>query len=273
MFTVTKSFANLDAFRRHLDETQNNTAVFGSYYESEKGTRSFTGTGSFVDADGLLRDGDTENARKLNAAAGNGLKSANGDGARVRRFSAVCGGVANVPATVLGLPKSMIQTRKIVYKDSKVLNLIYNTSIDWTVGADEITKVSATLVCAIMGLEKKGYRVNLFVNMSVYEGTGRNKETVAAFVRIKDSGQYLDAKKMAYPLVNPSMLRRHFFKFIEKAAGISNSRWPDGYGHPIKDAAEVAELAKGAGVRSGRVVSFYDIRRMSAPEIMQFVLS
>ena len=109
--------------------------------------------------------------------------------------------------------------------------------------------------------------------MSVYEGTGRDKETVAAFVRIKDSGQYLDAKKMAYPLVNPSMLRRHFFRFIEKAEGITSKRWPSGYGRPVRDAAEVAELAKGAGVRAGRVVSFYDIRTKSAPEIMQFVLS
>ena len=273
MYTFSKSFANLDEFRRYLETAPVNKTAFYSLH-SETQTEQFTGTRSYTAADLLLRDGDEENAKKLRAAVGTGVNSAPWDGTRVRRFSAVCGGVANVPATVLGLPKSMIRTQKITYKDSKVISLIYNISIDCTVKSDEINKVSAALVSAVLGLEKKGYRINLYVCECAYRGAGRNKETLAGFIRIKDSGQYMDLKKMSYPLVNPSMLRRHFFAYTERVPGLTPARsWQDTYGTPIRDAAEVTDLAKSAGLRAGKVVSFYDIRHKGTDEIIKAVLS
>lgn len=267
MYTFSKSFQNLDALRRYLD-TAANSKLFANTNESRTGSEKFTGTASYQAANEMLRDGDAENASKLKAAAGSGLKAASGDGQRVRHYSAVCGGSVNVPNMLMGLPKSMIATKKVIYKDSKVLSLIYNASIDCKVKADEINKVSAYLVNAIMGLEKKGYRVNLYV----MHASTRGNEKCAAFVRIKDSGQYMDVKKMAYPLVNPSMLRRHYFRFLETVPGLKDPLWLYTYGRPVMEKETALDLAKEAGLNVKKIVSFYDIRKMTSPEMMRFVL-
>lgn len=268
----TKVFQNLEGFRRYLDNAKYNE-LFKYEHSSETGRASFTGTADYNTANGLLRDGDTENAKKLAAAAGNGLKSANGDGQRSRRISAVCGGAANVPAVLMGLPKSMIMQKKFVYKDSKVLNLVYSVSIGANINASEINRVSVNLVNAIMGIEKKGYRVNLYVCVCAERRTGRGSEFCNMFVRIKDSGQYMDVKKMAYPLVNPSMLRRHYFRFVETAENIKDSSWVYTYGTPIKDVLKIQDFAKSAGINAKKAVTFYGIQQKTSPEIMQLLLS
>ena len=270
----TKVFSNLEGFRRYLDTAKFND-LFKYEYErsSNTGRASFTGTANYETADGLLRDGDTENAKRLTAATGNGLKSANGDGQRARRVSAVCGGAANVPAVLMGLPKSMIKQQKFVYKDTKVLNLVYSVSIHSGIDASEINRVSINLVNAIMGIEKKGYRVNLYVCVCAERRAGRGSEFCNMFVRIKDSGQYMDVKKMAYPLVNPSMLRRHYFRFVETAENIKNSSWVDTYGTPIRDVLKIQEFAKNAGINAQKVVTSYNIPHETAQAKMQRLIS
>ena len=271
----TKVFSNLEGFRRYLDNAKFNELFKDENDRSSRTGRAyFTGTADYDTADGLLRDGDTENAKKLTAASGAGLKSANGDGQRARRVSAVCGGAANVPAVLMGLPKSMIMQKKFVYKDSKVLNLVYSVSIGANIDADEINRVSVNLVNAIMGIEKSGYRVNLYVCVCAERKyTRRGSEYCNMFVRIKDSGQYMDVKKMAYPLVNPSMLRRHYFRFVETAENIKDSSWVHTYGTPIKDVLKIQEFAKNAGINAKKAVTFYDVREKSAPDIMRLLLS
>ena len=39
---------------------------------------------------------------------------------------------------------------------------------------------------------------------------------VSIMVKIKDAGQYFDGLRVAYPLVNPSFLRRHIFAVLER---------------------------------------------------------
>lgn len=267
MYIFSKSFSNLDGLRRYLD-TASNSKLFEKTNDSKNGSSSFTGTESYSAANDLLRDGDAKNAAKLKAAAGNGLKAAAGDGQRIRHFSSVCGGAVNVPNMLMGLPKSMIAAQKVKYKDSKVVSMVFNASIDCTIEADEINKVSAYLVNAIMGLEKKGYRVNLYV----MHASTRGSEKCAMFVRIKDSGQYMDVKKMAYPLVNPSMLRRHYFRFVETVPGLKDRSWLHTYGRPVMEKDKAADLAKEAGLNIKKIVSFYEVRNMTSPEMMRFIL-
>ena len=265
-YNFVKCFANLDGLRRYL-ETAPKTNLFAYTEHSRTGSRAFTGTDSYEEADNLLRDGDTERAKRLTACIATGLKTGN-DGTRARRYNHVCGGTVNVPAVLMGLPKSMINLQKIQYKNSKVLSFVYSNAIDCSVGESEISEVSARLVCAVLGLEKKGYRVNLYSCICIEDG----HERTGLFLRIKDSGQYMDTKKLAYPLINPSMLRRHAFRFIETAPGLTRSGWTAYYGHPVRDAYTITELAKEAGLTAKKVVTFYDIRRMSAPQIMEYLL-
>lgn len=261
-----KIFNNLDALRRYLDAGEIN-AIFKAANKraSETGSEKFCSTGSWNEANEIMRDGDAKNAALMKAAGG--IKAAAGDGVKTRRYSAVCGGAANVPAMLMGLPKSMIANKKITFKDSKVLNICYNTTVDCGVRAETIIKASSALAGAIMGMEKKGYRVNLYVCCSSESKYCRRVERCAMFVKIKDSGQYMDAKKLAYPLINPSFLRRHYFRFVETSPEIKNENWPFGYGHLIDEKKDLLELAAGAGLNIKDILCLDDIKDKTPAQI------
>lgn len=262
---IVKTFSNLDGFRAYLDTAPENAVFKGMSLYSRKNSESFTGTGSYDEANTLLRDGDAKSAAALKEATVANIKTL-GDGKRTRRFNSVAGGVANVPATIMGLPKSMIRTERVKYKDSKVLNICYNGTAAGSVDKTELRETAARLMGAIVGLEKNGYRVNLYL----YIGSRSGSNSCNMFVRIKDSAQYLDIKKTAYPLINPSMLRRHYFRFVETAPGLTDYRFTGGYGSVIDDETEIKSAAKKAGLVLKKIVSFYDLRRIkSAAAIME----
>lgn len=258
-------FFNLDSFRRYLDAGTVNGIFQKAKKQSETGKIDFCGTETWTEANDLMRDGDSKSAALMKSAGG--IKASAGEGTKTRRYSAVCGGAANVPAMLMGLPKSMIAQKKIVYKNSKVLNICYNLTVDFSVKREDIIRASAALAGAVMGLEKRGYRVNLYVCCASEEG----RDICAFFVKIKDSGQYIDPKKLAYPLVNPSMLRRHFFRYVEIAPGLSDSRWPLGYGHLLRSKNDLQKLASGSGLNLKDIICLDDIKNMNPEKIAEFL--
>lgn len=265
---ITKTFSNLDGLRAYLDTAPENQVFKGRDCGSFTGSERFTGTESYEAANVLLRDGDEKSAAALKTATAARVKTL-GEGRRTRRYASVCGGAASVPAALMGLPKSMIRTEKVTYKDSKVLNVCYNGSASYDISADELKDTAAALMGALMGLEKNGYRVNLYVYFgSECSARGGHYDTCNMFVRIKDSAQYLDIKKTAYPLVNPSMLRRHFLRFVETAPGLKNLYFSIGHGSPISDAGLVDTAAKNAGLHLKKIVSFYELRGLNTAAIM-----
>lgn len=264
---ITKTFSNLDGLRAYLDTAPENDVFKGRDCGSYTGSEKFTGTESYRAANDLLRDGDDKNAAALKAATAARVKTL-GEGKRTRRYNSICGGAANVPAALLGLPKTMIRTEKVSYKDSKVLNICYNGSASCDIEADELKDTAAALMGALMGLERNGYRVNLYVYFGSKASVPRGYDTCNMFVRIKDSAQYLDLKKTAYPLVNPSMLRRHFLRFVEVAPGLKNKCFSWGHGSPISDAGSVDTAAKNAGLHLKKIVSFYELRGLNTSEII-----
>lgn len=259
----TKVFNNLEGLRSFLDGTKENAVFAGKSCGSQTGTLKFTGTEDYQDANTLLRDGDGKNAARLRAATAVHVKTL-GEGKRSRRFNAVCGGAVNVPAALIGLPKTMIRTERVTFKDSKVLNICYNGTAACDVNKTQITDTAAALMGALMGLEKNGYRINLYL----YMGSRRGADSCNMFVKIKDSGQYLDLKKTAYPLVNPSMLRRHYLRFVEVVPGLKNSSFYFGHGSVIDDRGHVENAAKDAGLNLKKIVSFYDLRGKTTAEIV-----
>lgn len=258
-----KTFSNLASFSRFIEEAPVNKEVFRYGLESETGTRSFTGTSSFDEAKTLLRDGDEKNAKKIINVTAPGKITAKD--IRPRRERSYYGGAVNIGAVVTGRPKTMY--RNVMQKiDTKVLTFVYNTSVSCMVEADDIARAAVNLTSAICGIEKKGYRVNLYAGKI---STDRH-ECFAALVKIKDSKTYMDRKKMAYPLINPSMNRRHMFAALERAEGISRD-WADGYGRRA-DEKTSAEAVKRAGIDARRVISYFDICRMDAAGIIDYLL-
>ena len=256
-----KTFANLATFARYLEEAPVNP--FFRVLESETGTRSFTGTNSFAEAKELLRDGDEKNAKKIINVTAPGKVSAKD--IRPRRERSYYGGAVNIGAVVTGRPKTMY--RNVMQKtEAKVLSFVYNTSVSCMVRADDIARAAVNLTSAICGLESKGYRVNLYAGKISID----RDECFAALVKIKDSKTYMDRKKMAYPLINPSMNRRHMFAALERAEGIS-SGWSCGYGRRA-DTKTTEEAVKRAGIDARHVISYFDICNMDAAEIIDYLL-
>lgn len=262
----SKSFASLDAFAGYLDGAE----VQGMFLEerrqaSRTNTEKFTTTSSYEEAADLLKFGDAKNAGRL--SAGVSVPGAVTESIRARRVRCVAGSSVNVAAALAGRPKSMY---KLVRRSvpAKVVNIAYNANIPYTVPASEIVRVASRLASVLLSLEKSGYQVNLYSAVAVY----KDSEAVGLFVRVKSAGQYLDVTRLAYCLVNPSFLRRSFFRFVETLPGLSEPGWVGSYGCTNIDASDVSALAAAAGLAGSRVLSFDDVRRLDEAGIAAAVL-
>ena len=277
MYIYSKSFCNLDSFSRYL-ENRPTKAAFLNRADGPASTKiseyrtEWTGTSSFEEADRLFQYGDEKSAQKMAPAALTKAADVPAVDLRARRVRSVAGFSPNVPAVLQGRPKTMYKLiRQKV--DTKVVTFCYDCASDWTIDSDVRAAAALKLVNTILGIEKKGYRVNLYV-CACMQGSS---EACGAFVKIKDSGAYMDRKKMAYPLINTSFFRRHMFKFIETADGLKEKVWPRAYGYAIdKDEAgqrRRIEIARAAGVNVEKIVSYYDIKDLDEAGIAALLMA
>ena len=220
--------------------------------------RKFAGTDSFAEADNLLKFGDDENAKKIQAAHAN-VKATPGVSERNRLYNSPCGFLPIVPRVLAGVPENMLNIRKEEYRSTKVINVIYNTAVDYRVSAKEIIKTSASVASAINTLEKNGYRVNLYAA----NFTDMRDEPVSIMVKIKDAGQYFDGLRVAYPLVNPSFLRRHIFAVLERMPEIHLT---GSYGIIMSDDDTVKYVSKDM-----IYLSFYKCEGKSVEDIIELI--
>lgn len=231
----------------------------------------WTGTESYAAADRLFQYGDEKSARKMAPAALTKAADVPAIDLRARRVRSVAGFSPNVPAVLQGRPKTMYKlVRQSV--NTKVVTFCYDCASDWTIDSDVRAAAALKLVNTILGIEKKGYRVNLYVCACMKA----KNEACGAFVKIKDSGSYMDRKKMAYPLINTSFFRRHMFKFIETNEGLRDRAWASVYGYAIdKDKAghEMRiKIANSAGVHVQNIVSYYDIKDLDEAGIATLLM-
>lgn len=276
MYIYSKSFCNLDSFAKFLEKGKTGAAFLkredGPSSTKISGYRTeWTGTASFEEADRLFQFGDEKSAKKMAPAALTKAADVPAVDLRARRVRSVAGFSPNVPAVLQGRPKTMYKlVRQKV--DSKVVTFCYDCASDWTIDSEVRAAAALKLVNTILGIEKKGYRVNLYV-CACMKGTD---EACGAFIKIKDSGTYMDRKKMAYPLINTSFFRRHMFKFMETAEGLKERVWSRAYGYAIdKDRAghELRlKIASAAGVHVENIVSYYDIKDLDEAGIATLLM-
>ena len=233
------------------EELQKSTEITSS-------RNSFTGTASFDEADNLLKFGDDDNAKKIQSASINvKAQTTSRVSDKNRLYNSPCGFLPIVPRVLSGVPENMLAVRKEAYKNTKIINIVYNVTAGYSVEADEIIEVSAKVACAIKTLEKNGYRVNLYLACVC----GVNNKTVCITVKTKDSGQYFDTLRAAYPLVNPSFLRRHLSAVLER---IKEIQLTPGYGKVLSDYDAQEYFGK-----DSKYLSFYKCRYMNAEDILK----
>lgn len=142
------------------------------------------------------------------------------------------GATPSVARHLTGNPNSMIHYKKTPQK-TPVISIYKNISFSAFVSATSIIEWGRQAVQVVQAIEAKGIRVNLYVTML----TEYNQDKLVVNTRIKGAGERLSLRKMAYPMVHPSFLRRQMFRVMEntkEATAMTNHS----YGRPILDNIE-----------------------------------
>ena len=229
-----ETFPSLGVFLNTIDSRPMNKVFVDDETECSKtGSKSFTTTKSYEEASELMLHGDSENLKKLVSIDNVDLLKLHGTKKVNRQQKSVCGGFPLVPVYLTGVPKDMLASKKIVTK-TKVINIIYNISVPGSLEASSIVKAGANMVSIIRYLERNGIRVNLYTIWATWDK--RSLHRCAFFVKIKDAGAPLNLLNIAYPIINPSMLRRHGFKWLETIPTKIPNSYTYGYGSPVSGA-------------------------------------
>lgn len=183
---------------------------------SHEGEEAFTGTKTFEEAEGLLINGDIENAKKLGAAIP--VNAPKGQSTLQRIRTAPTGFAPCVPNFLNGLPNNMLSIATHTAKAVKVLKIYAAINYWYGLEKEAIIKAGAALANAIYSLEKAGCRCELYAGGVYTLSKPYSAQKGSYFVKIKGAGEPLDILKVAFPLVNPSFLRRITFAVIEKTA-------------------------------------------------------
>ena len=203
-----EKFESISEFQRAIN-TRKVDRFYKNRMASVNGGKEFTGTESYEEAESLLLYGDKSIAAKLVECNGKRMNEAK----KNTIYNSPVGFVPNIPNYLLGRPDNMFSVKTQTYKSCKVLNVCVNSAVAYSVETKDIIAFNQKLLNVVYTLEKRGYRLNLYVG--VVAEFSKSKNIGACFIKVKDSGKLLNVTNVAYPLCNASFLRRHFFKWVE----------------------------------------------------------
>lgn len=221
-----------------LGERPNNEAMRGER-SSQTSDREFTDTKNYEEAIELITKGWDKPLEEIKSSTTKNIKT-NVTRQKALPSTGIVGYVPCVPNALLGVPNSMIKTDRTPSK-VKAITLTYGISVNCGWSAKEITKCGITALNIVNDLELEGYRVGLNIEFMCAKSSS-DKELSIATVKIKDWRQPMDIKKMAFPLVHPSMFRRFGFKWLETCPQVTDRSYSSGYGRPLSNDSYESQL-------------------------------
>lgn len=198
--------------------------------QSKTGSKRFTGTENYEEAMDLLKNGWDDMAKTLQQRLVAKEKQVV-YGNKQKPTYDIAGYQACVPRYLQGIPTSMVNKKSVPIKQ-KVITISKSISYNWTITTEQIIEESVKAMQIIKKLEAQGLKVNLNVFFGAY--TSDRRTLIIAKIKVKNANERLNVSKLAFPLVNPSMLRRLFFRFIEVYDKTPRD-FIGNYGYPIKD--------------------------------------
>ena len=222
-----KQFNSINELVRYLDNAKVSSTWQG-YLQDSKRTDdpSWSGYNTYDEAREMILKGDAGLAKKLRGTEKLDINIPI-TGTRRRITTAVAGFAPHVPNYIAGVPNNMLWCveKKV---QQHILTIVYNIGCLSGSSGDEVTKVSARIMSAIMSAERKGHRINLWVASAQTKGG----QKCGFLCKIKEAGQHIDTHKMALPMISPAMNRRFGFRFRETMEGLSDV-WVYGYGYSM----------------------------------------
>ena len=212
---------------RFMDTIQSrpNNDKFGRD-SSESG--DWYGTKTWDEAMEQFSNGIPETAEKLKKSLDAFKANSNICATKSRPINYYYGHTPNIPAAIIGLPKSMRKVERTPQK-VKAISLVFNQNESCEVGADTLRKAGECVLQMVYALELRGYRVTLDILAFASQNEGR---AFILAINVKDWKQHLDILKLSFPVTSPAMFRRMGFRWAETMPGVEGGRvW--GYGTPI----------------------------------------
>lgn len=243
---IVNNFNNLNALSAFIEGNKPNGYFDHGKLSSVTGTKKFTGTRTYEEANNLMLNGWPAGAKSLKAAMTNRLQEV---GNKSVMSAGVAGFMPIVARAVTGHPLNMMTKRQHM-APSPIVNILVNNSIHCSITTKQILDATAKIVNVLQGLENSGTRINLYVVL----GSTSDSVTTINTLRIKASSDKFNLAKMAYPLMHPSYIRRHNFA-VKERSGLSGY-WGH-YGRPVTDAHELTTHCNIPGGK--RFISLLDV--------------
>jgi hypothetical protein len=204
-------FDSVGRFSAFLDRPVSKETYCESSMDTGRAMVKACNTESFQAAENLMKFGDYESLKKIQAV--------NVDTKKVGEITGkmkmdLIGSSVSVGAYLSGKPNCF---RRIVKAESRspIIKVGFCPNFPWGASAEKITEISAFVFACIESLEKKGYRVELDILAGFADSFNKVNLLLDFSIRLKNSDSYINRAKLAYFLINPSFLRRHLFRAIE----------------------------------------------------------
>lgn len=220
-----QEFDSIHVFMEYLAKNPENNKIMKHERSSQTGSRSFTATQSYTEAEELFQNGWTTFAQKLSKRIPVSTNTA--PVTKTRPAYSVVGGQASVPRYIQGIPTNMIDRRPVTQKQ-KIITINKDISYSAGVDASQIEEEGVKALQIIQGLENRGYRVKLNLCWATTSGS----ECLAFRVAVKNPGERMSFNKIAFPIAHPSMLRRIGFRWLETHPHMTSGGFSNGYGRP-----------------------------------------
>lgn len=182
------------------------------------------GVETYEEAEYLLRGGyqpSVERLRTVEKCELNGIKK------RISTINSVEGFQPIVPLAIMGVPNSMVNINIKPIK-SKVIDVYYNITVNCGTRSEEIINAGIQLLSALLKLEAEGYRFNIYAIQEYQDKHYKIGHVLC--VKVKDSNQPLDLKRLSYPLTHTSFFRVIGFDWYSR---FPLSTYLSGYGRAI----------------------------------------
>jgi hypothetical protein len=218
-----ESFPDIYKFMDTVSKRKNNDK-FGK--SSEKESRDgWSGTRTYAEAETKFANGLPEVAAKMQAALTQFTAKANIVTTKRTPRSYYYGYAPNIPAAIIGLPKSMYQVQRVPQK-TKTIGILWNSCQNAGTEAETLQQAGESVLKLVYMLERKGYRVQL--DCVPFSSTEDGRDFVAV-INLKQYAQHMDILKLTFPVTSPAMFRRFGFKWAETIPNVTGSQvW--GYG-------------------------------------------